>query len=104
MKKERYYINLRVLSGAFIIEGNDYLMMKRADNRRIAPGMWGGVGGHAEPNEVNNPKLTCLREIYEESGIEEKDLKKLDLRYIVHQQVLLEWPLKDNVLNYCICE
>ena len=76
-------MNLRVLSGAFIIEGNDYLMMKRADNRRIAPGMWGGVGGHAEPNEINNPKTTCLREIYEETGIEEKNFKNLDLRYIV---------------------
>lgn len=76
-------MNIRSLSGAFIIEGNDYLMMKRADNRKIAPGMWAGVGGHVEPNEINNPKITCLREIYEETGIEEKEFKKLDLRYII---------------------
>ena len=76
-------MHIRILSGAFIIQGNDYLLMKRADNKKIAPGMWGGVGGHAEPNELNNPKATCLREIYEETGIEEKDFKNLDLRYIV---------------------
>lgn len=76
-------MNIRVLSGAFIIEGNDYLLMKRADNRKIAPGVWGGVGGHVEPNELNSPKATCLREIYEETGIEEKDFNNLDLRYIV---------------------
>lgn len=76
-------MNIRVLAGAFIIEGNDYLLMKRADTKRIAPGMWGGVGGHAEPNEINNPKMTCLREIYEETGIKENDFKSLDLRYII---------------------
>ena len=74
---------VRVLAGAFIIEGDSFLMMKRADTKKIAPGMWAGVGGHVEPDEINNPKATCLREIYEESGIEEKHFKKLDLKYIV---------------------
>ena len=76
-------MNIRILSGAFIIEGNSFLMMKRADHKKIAPGMWAGVGGHAEPNEMNNPKATCLREIYEETGIEERHLKELNLRYII---------------------
>jgi 8-oxo-dGTP diphosphatase len=76
-------MNIRTISGAFIIEGNDYLLMKRADTKRIAPGMWGGVGGHAEPCELNSPKATCLREIFEETGIEEKDFYNLNLRYII---------------------
>lgn len=76
-------MNLRILSGAFIIEGNNYLMMKRATTKKIAPRMWGGVGGHAEPNELNSPKSTCLREIYEETGIEEKEFQSLDLKYIL---------------------
>jgi 8-oxo-dGTP diphosphatase len=76
-------MKLRIIAGAFIIEGNNYLMMKRSENKKIAPGMWGGVGGHAEPHELNSPKITCLREIYEETGIEEKDFESLDLRYII---------------------
>ena len=76
-------MRLRVMSGAFIINGKGYLMMKRAENRKLAPGMWGPVGGHVEPNELNDPKATCLREIYEEAGIEEKDFEKLDLKYII---------------------
>jgi 8-oxo-dGTP diphosphatase len=76
-------MQVRVLAGALIREGNDYLLMKRAETKKIAPGMWGGVGGHAEPNELNTPRLTCLREIYEETGIEEKDFESLDLRYII---------------------
>jgi 8-oxo-dGTP diphosphatase len=70
-------MNIRILSGAFIIEGNDYLLMKRADTKRIAPGMWGGVGGHAEPDELNSPRTTCLREIYEETGWRKRILKPL---------------------------
>lgn len=76
-------MKIRVMSGAFLVNGSDYLMMKRAESKRIAPGMWAGVGGHSEPEEINSPKATCLREIYEESGIEEKDIEKLDLRYII---------------------
>lgn len=76
-------MNIRILSGALIIEGNEYLLMKRSDTKRIAPGMWGGVGGHSEPYELNSPKATCLREIYEETGIEEKDFDNLNLRYII---------------------
>jgi len=76
-------MRLRVMSGAFIINCKDYLMMKRSENKKIAPGMWGGVGGHAEPSELNDPKATCLREIYEESGIQEKDLERLDLKYCI---------------------
>jgi hypothetical protein len=34
-------MRLRVMSGAFIINGKGYLMMKRVENRKLAPGMWG---------------------------------------------------------------
>lgn len=42
--------------------------MKRAPGRAIAPGVWSCVGGHIEPNELNNPLSTCLREVFEETG------------------------------------
>ena len=74
---------VRVMAGAFIINGKDYLMMKRSENKKIAPGMWGGVGGHAEPNELNDPRETCIREVYEETGIAEEDLEKLNLKYCI---------------------
>jgi 8-oxo-dGTP diphosphatase len=86
-------MNLRVLSGALIIEGNDYLLMKRSETKKIAPGMWGGVGGHAEPSELNSPKATCLREVYEETGIKEKDLENLDLRHIIMSRNNIEITL-----------
>jgi 8-oxo-dGTP diphosphatase len=70
-------------AAAFLRKGNDYLLLKRADNRDFAPGLWGGVGGKFEPGELNNPQAAILREIREESGIAEGDINNLTLRYIL---------------------
>lgn len=75
-------IKLRTTSTAYLMN-NNFLLMKRAVNRKFAPGIWAGVGGHLEPHEINNPEAACLREIFEETGIEEKDLKNLELKYII---------------------
>jgi 8-oxo-dGTP diphosphatase len=55
--------------------------MKRSADKKYSPGMWAGVGGHMEPNEVGKPKTACLREIEEETGITEKQIASLKLRY-----------------------
>ncbi|MCL2058168.1 MAG: NUDIX hydrolase [Oscillospiraceae bacterium] len=60
-----------------------YLLLRRADNRSIAPGVWSGVGGHMEANEINDPLSACYREIEEETGIHKDQIKFLDLRYII---------------------
>lgn len=57
--------------------------MKRSEKRKIAPGYWAGVGGHLESDEINNPQMACLREIYEETGIHENDIDDLKLKYII---------------------
>lgn len=75
-------ITTRLLAGAFLIKDGHFLMMKRSETRAFYPGVWGAVGGHLEPNEINEPRAACLREIYEETGITEDDLTGLDLRYI----------------------
>ena len=57
--------------------------MKRSEKRKIAPGFWAGIGGHLEPDEINNPQATCLREIYEETGIHENNIDNLKLKYLI---------------------
>jgi len=57
--------------------------MKRDIDREIAPGLWSGVGGHIEPSELNDPLSTCLREIFEETGIMYDHIFNLELRYII---------------------
>lgn len=76
-------IKLRETTTAYLLNRNDILLMKRADNRKFAPGIWAGVGGHVEPNELNNPYETCVREILEETGIHISQIENLTHRYIV---------------------
>ncbi|MCL2409375.1 MAG: NUDIX domain-containing protein [Oscillospiraceae bacterium] len=76
-------ITLSSLAAAFLKHDGKYLLMKRSPERKHFPNIWSGVGGGVEPHEMDNPKLACLREIYEETGISEKQIFNLELRYII---------------------
>lgn len=76
-------IKLRTMATAFLINNEDVLLMKRSMEKKFAPGVWAGVGGHLEECEINDPQLACMREIYEETGICEKDIYGLKLKYII---------------------
>lgn len=68
---------------AFLSNNNDFLLMKRSEDKKFAPGLWAGIGGHIEPYEINNPRTSCLREIFEETGIQESDITDFRLKYIL---------------------
>lgn len=70
-------------TAAFLKRGGEYLLMKRAPNREVAPGVWSGVGGKLERAELNDPQAACLREILEETGIQSDQIRDLALRYII---------------------
>ena len=76
-------ITLKNYVAAFLRNDDKYLLMKRADNRKINPGFWSGVGGHIEPHEMNNPIAACYREIKEESGISRDKITSFNLLYII---------------------
>lgn len=73
----------RLRSTAFLFNNDKVLMLKRATDRKIAPGLWTGIGGHLEPEEINDPKRACIREIYEETGIVQEEIRELKLKYIL---------------------
>jgi 8-oxo-dGTP diphosphatase len=72
-----------MIATAMLFNGNDMLMMKRSLKRTLNPGMWAAVGGHMEPEEINDPRTACLREIHEETGLGESEVLDLRLRYIL---------------------
>jgi 8-oxo-dGTP diphosphatase len=76
-------LRTRMLATAILFHGNDMLMMKRSPRRTLSPGMWAAVGGHLEPEEINDPRAAVLREIYEETGLEAHEIEQLHLQYIL---------------------
>jgi len=79
-------IRTRLLATAFLINGNRVLLMRRSPNTRLFPGRWAPIGGHLEADEINDPQAACLREIREETGLTDRHLVDLSLRYIVHRR------------------
>ena len=62
-------ITAKIGSGAFLKNNDRYLLIKRSPEKEIAPNVWSCIGGHMEKEEINDPLVTCLREIEEETGI-----------------------------------
>jgi 8-oxo-dGTP diphosphatase len=78
------------MTGAFLFNNEDVLLMKRSENKNIAPGLWACIGGHVEEGEYPYPELSCMREITEETGITEDQIENLQLRYILLRQTGME--------------
>lgn len=76
-------IKLRQMAAAFLCRGEQVLMMKRAETRELAPGLWAPIGGHLEEGELNDPAAACLREICEETGIAAATIRNFRLKYLL---------------------
>lgn len=74
-------IRLRNMTAIYLVRGDKVLLLYRVGSRVGGPS-WRGVGGHMEPNEINDPEACVLRELWEETGIERGNISELALRYI----------------------
>jgi len=63
----------------FITHGDDILLLKRGEHKRVYPGRYNGIGGHIERDE--DPLSGALREIQEETGL---DVKNVRFRGVIH--------------------
>jgi 8-oxo-dGTP diphosphatase len=85
-------ITTRITASAFLTCGDKVLLLKRGLHKKLAPGLWAGIGGHMDLGEITDPralnlKETCYREIYEETGIKRGDIQGLKLRYIATRRI-----------------
>lgn len=63
----------------FVTHGNDILLLKRAQHKRVYPGRYNGLGGHIERDE--DPLTSAIREVQEETGL---DVTNVEFCGIIH--------------------
>lgn len=73
---------LRNLTSLYLMRGNEILFLYRIGSSLVNHLYIGSAGGHFEKEELNDAKACVLRELYEETGLLEKDIKNLTLRYV----------------------
>lgn len=72
---------LRSMTSVYIARGAELLLLYRIGSR-VVPPCWCGIGGHFEPEEMNDPQACLLRELKEETGIGPESLLNLRMRYM----------------------
>ncbi|MGT2667533.1 NUDIX domain-containing protein [Streptococcus rifensis] len=76
----------RNMTSLYLIHGDEILLLYR-EGSRVANHLWvASAGGHLEQGELNNAKQGVLRELKEELGLSESDLRDLQLRYVTLRQ------------------
>ena len=78
---------LRNMVSLYLTVGERMLLLYRIGSRVVKSPVWCGIGGHFEKDELNDARAALLREVYEEIGLEERDLEDLRLRYITLRRV-----------------
>lgn len=78
---------LRNMTSVYITNADKMLLLFRQGSR-VVNNVWvGSAGGHFEDFELNNARACVLRELEEELGLKENDIKNLSLRYVTLRRV-----------------
>lgn len=73
---------LRNMTSLYLRHGDRLLLLYRIGSKVVADSYIGTAGGHFEKDEYNDARACVLRELYEETGLTERDITGLSLRYI----------------------
>lgn len=74
---------LRSMATVYLTCGDKVLLLYRQGSSAVADSWVGSAGGHFEPEEFCDARACVLRELQEELGLQESQLRGLALRYIV---------------------
>jgi len=104
---------LRNMTAIYLFKGEQVLLLFKQGGRVVSNVWTGSAGGHFEENELNDAKACMLRELKEELGLCEENLKNLSFRYVtlrmakgeIRQNYYFFAELKDEVSEELVsCE
>lgn len=78
---------LRNMTAIYLLKGDSVLLLFRQKGRVVSEVWTGSAGGHFEEAELNDARACVLRELKEETGLSEKDVENLSLRYVTLRNV-----------------
>ena len=73
---------LRNMTAIYLQKGDKVLLLYRMGSKVVADSYTGTAGGHFEEGELNDARACILRELDEETGMKEENLKNLAMRYV----------------------
>lgn len=78
---------LRSMVSVYFVNGEKILLLKRIGSKVVEDNSFvAAAGGHFENAELNDAKACVLRELYEETGLTENDIRGLHMKYITMRQ------------------
>jgi len=76
---------LRNMTSLYLVRDGEILCLYRQGSRVANNKYIGSAGGHFEKEELNDARACVLREMQEELGLTQSDIRDLKLRYITHR-------------------
>ena len=70
------------MTSIYLLKDGKVLLLFRKDGRVVSDVWTGSAGGHFEEFELNDAKACVLREMNEELGLCEDNIRNLSLRYV----------------------
>ena len=78
---------LRNMTSLYLTKADRMLLLFRQGGRVVNDVWVGSAGGHFEEFELNDAKACVLRELEEELGLRESDIRNLALRYVTLRRI-----------------
>lgn len=70
------------MTSIYLLKDDKVLLLFRKGGRVVSDVWTGSAGGHFEEFELNDAKACVLREMNEELGLHEDNIRNLSLRYV----------------------